>query len=78
MYFLGICFILYIIVQYNISICFIADGYVVFTVLTSVMNIKDDNVELAQHEKAIESIKRCLKLIENVSRRISCRKDESN
>ena len=76
MYFLGICFILCIIVQYNINICFIAHGYVVFTVLTSVMNIKDDSVELTQHEKAIESIKRCLKLIENVSGRISSHKNK--
>jgi hypothetical protein len=41
--------------------------YVIILVLTSVVDIKDNSAELAQHEKGIESIKRCLKLIENVS-----------
>ena len=37
-----------------------------FAVLTSVINIKNTSEELTQHEAGIESIKRCLKLIENV------------
>ncbi|CAB4030010.1 wings apart homolog [Paramuricea clavata] len=56
--------------------------YIVDLVLTSVVDIKDNGAELAQHEKGIESIKRCLKLIENVTFQnrenqiylVSCRK----
>ena len=38
-----------------------------FLVLTSVVKIKDNSTDLIKNEKGIESIKRCLKLIENVS-----------
>lgn len=38
-----------------------------FLVLTSVVDIKDNSEELKKNEKGTESIKRCLKLVENVS-----------
>ncbi|XP_028404980.1 wings apart-like protein homolog [Dendronephthya gigantea] len=56
--------------------------YIVDLVSTSVVNIKDNTAELIKHDKEIESIKRCLKLIENVTLHdranqiylVSCRK----